>query len=343
VQRASIERHVVKSAPPLADVTFVFTEVNGAKELWADLPERVMVAASASHNDVLRYNLLQLGGYEVKVQRDAFLVAFDNPVDALCWTAAVQLQLLSVKWPEELLAHTLAGKHDDPLTGRTAFQGLRVKMGVHTGTPKIVQRGKVVDANSYQVDAGPVDYVGHTVLRAGRIQAAAHPGQVLLSDTTKLALRQYDAETLNHMHFEDLGEYHLKGLRVPEKLYSALPRELRSRYFAPPICDLPDPHAARDALAELRSAAANHVQAIEKFGWRGVVVWCFFFFFFFFFFFVSFFSFFYIPARTGPRRSLRRARAPPTGSPRGCGWVLQTTRSIRGRSSRLPILSWSRF
>src|SRR3954454_14371000 len=72
---------------------------------------------------------------------------------------------------------------------------VRVRMGLHTGAPLVTVEG----------------YVGIDVHRAARIAAAGHGGQVLLSQRTR-NLVDVD-NTL------DLGEYRLKGLLGPERIY----------------------------------------------------------------------------------------------------------------------------
>jgi predicted ATPase/class 3 adenylate cyclase len=93
--------------------------------------------------------------------------------------------------------------------GQRALDGLpvRVRMGIHTGQPAIL-RGR---------------YVGLDVHRAARICAAAHGGQVVLSQTTRdLA----DVET------RDLGEHRLKDLTQPQRLHQLLAPGLETE-FAP--------------------------------------------------------------------------------------------------------------
>jgi predicted ATPase/class 3 adenylate cyclase len=71
---------------------------------------------------------------------------------------------------------------------------IRVRIGVHTGEPLVL--------------AG--DYVGLDVHKAARICAAAHGGQVLVSHAT----REVAGNGLR-----DLGEYRLKDLTAPERLF----------------------------------------------------------------------------------------------------------------------------
>ena len=73
---------------------------------------------------------------------------------------------------------------------------IRVRMGIHTGEPIVTDGG----------------YVGVDVHRAARIAAAAHGGQIVLSETTR---RLLDSDTATR----DLGEHRLKDLTGPERLH----------------------------------------------------------------------------------------------------------------------------
>ena len=82
--------------------------------------------------------------------------------------------------------------------GRTALASgpMRVRMGIHTGEPIVTDEG----------------YVGIDVHRAARIAAAAHGGQIVLSESTRQLI---DGETA----VRDLGEHRLKDLARAERLY----------------------------------------------------------------------------------------------------------------------------
>src|SRR5215218_2667004 len=81
---------------------------------------------------------------------------------------------------------------------RTALASgpMRVRMGIHTGEPIVTDEG----------------YVGIDVHRAARIAAAAHGGQIVLSESTRQLI---DGETA----VRDLGEHRLKDLARAERLY----------------------------------------------------------------------------------------------------------------------------
>lgn len=73
---------------------------------------------------------------------------------------------------------------------------VQVRMGIHTGEPFVTEEG----------------YVGLDVHRAARIAAAAHGGQIVLSQTTRGFL---DGD----IALRDLGEHRLKDLTEAERLY----------------------------------------------------------------------------------------------------------------------------
>ena len=82
---------------------------------------------------------------------------------------------------------------------------IRVRMGIHTGEPLVTDEG----------------YVGIDVHRAARIAAAAHGGQIVVSETT-CGLLGSDVRLL------DLGSHRLKDMTGPESLF-----QLGDGEFAP--------------------------------------------------------------------------------------------------------------
>ncbi|HEY3107062.1 MAG TPA: adenylate/guanylate cyclase domain-containing protein [Gaiellaceae bacterium] len=154
---------------PSGTVTFLFTDVEGSTRLLEELGAEGYAAALAEHRRVLREAFTTHGGVEVDTQGDAFFVAFSTAPAAL---AAAR--------------EAIAGLQ----TGR-----LRVRMGLHTGTPHRATEG----------------YVGLDVHRAARIAAAGHGGQVLVS-AAAAALAGADG-------LRDLGEHRLKDLSAPERIF----------------------------------------------------------------------------------------------------------------------------
>jgi len=154
---------------PSGTVTFLFTDVEGSTRLLHELGASGYAEALAGHRRVLRGAFGAEGGVEVDTQGDAFFVAFPTAPAALR-AAAEALQGLAVG-------------------------PIRVRIGIHTGTPHLAEEG----------------YVGVDVHRAARIAASGHGGQVLVSATT--------AALVGMDRLRDLGEHRLKDMSAPERIY----------------------------------------------------------------------------------------------------------------------------
>ncbi|MBI4866048.1 MAG: AAA family ATPase [Candidatus Wallbacteria bacterium] len=202
---------------PTGCITLVFTDVEGSTSLWeADTDS--MRSAIALHNELFRARLVSHGGYEVKTEGDAFMVAFAAPAAALAWCLDCQLELLHLPWPDELLRRAEAAvvrQH-----ARLLFRGLRVRMGLHLGTPDCEP----------DPTTGRMDYFGPMVNRAARVGGSAHGGQILLSGAAHAAL----SADFGGVKVKSLGTYNLKGLSTPEQLLEVLPESLADRSFPPP-------------------------------------------------------------------------------------------------------------
>ena len=177
---------------PTGTVTLLFTDVEGSTLLLERLGAERFAGVLALHRRVLREAFSRHGGYEVDEEGDAFLVAFQAAGEAVAAAREAQQGLRSVEWPDG--------------------DGLRVRMGVHTGEPLPV----------------PPKYVGMDVHRAARIMAAGHGGQVLVSETT--------AALLDGVSLRDLGPQRLKDLLQPIRLYELEVDDLPAEF--PPLRSL---------------------------------------------------------------------------------------------------------
>jgi predicted ATPase len=154
---------------PTGTVTFLFTDIEGSTVLLHELGAEAYAQALAEHRRLLREALARRGGVEVDTQGDAFFYVFPTAPGAL--QAAAQGQRALSSGP------------------------IRVRMGLHTGTPHLTDEG----------------YVGADVHRAARIAACAHGGQVVASAST--------AALVGRDGLRDLGEHRLKDLSAPERIY----------------------------------------------------------------------------------------------------------------------------
>ena len=149
-------------------VTFLFTDIEGSTRLLDELGAEGYAQALAAHRLIVRDSVEHHGGVEVDTQGDAFFVAFADASSAAAAAADAQRALA-----------------DGPI---------RVRMGLHTGTPRVSTEG----------------YVGSDVHLGARIAAAGHGGQVLLSGATRGLVGD---EVI------DLGQHRLKDIDAPVSIY----------------------------------------------------------------------------------------------------------------------------
>jgi predicted ATPase/class 3 adenylate cyclase/Flp pilus assembly protein TadD len=201
---------------PTGIVTLVFTDIQGSTALWEYFAGGFKALLN-QHNALFRAAILEFGGYEVKTEGDAFMVAFQDAVPAVAMCLAMQERLNAADWPDSLNDEAIA--HFAGATEDGAFRGLRVRMGVHTGTP---------DCQPDPV-TGRMDYFGREVNRAARVGSVGHGGQLLVSEATWEAVGKdgLPAGTV----IEDLDEHALKGLERREHLRQLLPASLAERCF----------------------------------------------------------------------------------------------------------------
>ena len=166
---------------PTGVVTLLFTDIEGSTRLLREVGD-AYADALAAHRRIVRGAVAAHGGAEVDTQGDAFFVAFARASDAV--GAAVDVQRALASGP------------------------VKVRMGLHTGEPRLTEEG----------------YVGLDVHRAARIAAVGHGGQVLLSQATR-ALVEVDAR--------DLGPHRLRDLSAPERIFQLEIEGLPSEF--PPL------------------------------------------------------------------------------------------------------------
>ncbi|CAI4216174.1 unnamed protein product [Parascedosporium putredinis] len=214
---STLQRLEAEIPAPTGNVSIVFTDIKNSTTLW-------------------EMQLRHIGGYEVKTEGDAFMVSFPTATSALLWCFAVQIQLLEVNWPAEVLG-SLSGQPIYDKDGSLIFKGLSVRMGMHYGetvseTDPVTRR---------------MDYFGTMVNKASRISAVADGGQITVSsdfiseiqrclenyqdtdrngsagtdedfedETFATAIRK-DLRALSSQGFEvkEMGEKKLKGLKTP--------------------------------------------------------------------------------------------------------------------------------
>ncbi|KAJ5168888.1 Adenylate cyclase [Penicillium canariense] len=235
---------------PTGELAIIFTDIKKSTGLWEMCPD-AMRSAISIHNDILRRQLGIIGGYEVKTEGDAFMVAFSTTTAALLWCFNCQNSLLEAEWPTEILDQPQCAVTSD-MEGNIISRGLSVRMGGHWGEP-VCEKDPVTNR---------MDYFGPMVNRASRISAVADGGQIFVSsdfmsdiqrnleifaDSERSAstsssdshprvdsLGQNIRRELNQLNsqgfvIKDQGERKLKGLENPEPLYLVYPHSLAGR------------------------------------------------------------------------------------------------------------------
>ncbi|HEY6069028.1 MAG TPA: adenylate/guanylate cyclase domain-containing protein, partial [Gaiellaceae bacterium] len=173
---------------PSGTVTLLFTDIEGSTKLLHRSGE-LYAELLADHRSIMRASFDSHDGYEVDIEGDAFFVVFQSANAAIAAATEAQRALANHRWPDG---------HE-----------LRVRMGVHSGEPRLVDGG----------------YVGLDVHRAARVMAAGHGGQVVLSNSARSALG-------DEWPVIDLGEHRLKDLLQPEHLFQLVIDELPSEFPA---------------------------------------------------------------------------------------------------------------
>ena len=167
------------SGAPTGTVTCLFSDIEGSTRLELDIGTGPYRDVLETHRRLLRAAWAAHHGHEQATEGDSFFVLFGRAVDGVAAAVDAQRALASATWP--------------------AGVTVRVRMGLNTG----------------EIEATGRDVVGLAINRTARIAAAAHGGQVLLSDATRALVSD---DLPDGVTLRDLGEHRLKDLRAPERL-----------------------------------------------------------------------------------------------------------------------------
>ncbi len=186
---------LLEPEPQVQTLAFLLADIEDSTVLW-ELHTEAMRSAVADHDRIVMAAAEEAGGRLVKRVGDGVDLAFADVGAAVAAASEIQRGLADAAWDE---------------TGP-----LRVRMAVDVG----------------EVEARGGDYFGPVLNRAGRLLAAAHAGQVLLSADAHAAL----AATQGGWQAKALGEFRFKGIGSPQKVFQLLLDGLPAD-FPPPRID----------------------------------------------------------------------------------------------------------
>jgi class 3 adenylate cyclase len=168
----SERRSLGPASAPDGTVTILFSDIQASTELNARLGDVRWLKLLRAHHVIVRREVREHGGFEVKVQGDGFMVAFPSARRAAQCALAIQRAIQA-----EL------GDHPDG--------PIRVRIGMHTG-------------DAMREDD---DFYGRNIALAARIAEHAGAGEVLASAVVKQL-----AESGGDISFEAERVVQLKGL-----------------------------------------------------------------------------------------------------------------------------------
>ena len=132
-------------AAPDGTVTILFSDIEGSTALNARLGDANWMELLHEHNAILRREIANHSGFEVKTEGDGFMIAFGSSRDGLNFAIAAQ--------------QALTERNTDAETT------IRVRIGLHVG--EVVKEGE--------------DFYGRHVAMASRVASQASGGEVLVS------------------------------------------------------------------------------------------------------------------------------------------------------------------
>jgi predicted ATPase/class 3 adenylate cyclase len=174
---------------PTGTLTFLFTDLEGSTRLLHDLGDEAYGELLEAHRRLLRAAFAARDGVEFGTGGDALFVVFPSAAQAVAAAVDGQRELAGHAWP--------------------VGAPVRVRMALHTGEPRVVDG----------------DYVGVPLHVVARLCSAAHGGQVLMSDATRVLA--------GHRDVDDLGAHRLRDVPEPVAIFQLVADGL-ARDFPPP-------------------------------------------------------------------------------------------------------------
>ncbi len=168
----SERRSLRPGSAPDGTVTILFSDIEASTELNARLGDERWLKLLRAHHAIVRREVREHGGFEVKVQGDGFMIAFPSARRAAQCALSI----------DRAIEAELGGHPDGPI---------HIRIGMHTG-------------DAVREDD---DFYGRNVALAARIAEQAGAGEVLASAVVKQL-----ADNSDDISFEHERVVHLKGL-----------------------------------------------------------------------------------------------------------------------------------
>jgi class 3 adenylate cyclase len=166
-------------AAPDGTVTMLFSDIEASTAVNERLGDVRWLGLLRTHHAIVRDQVHEHGGYEVKVQGDGFMIAFASARRAVQCARAIQ---------RAIDAHL--GEHPDG--------PIRLRIGLHTG----------------ETIRDEADFYGKNVVLAARITDQASGGEILASSVVKQL-----TESAGDVRFDNEREVELNGFAGTHTVY----------------------------------------------------------------------------------------------------------------------------
>ena len=175
-ERPSLRR----ATAPDGTVTVLFSDIEGSTELNERLGDVRWLELLRAHHAIVREQVHQHGGFEVKSQGDGFMIAFPSARRGVQCARAIQ----------DAIDDRLGDHPDGPI---------RLRIGLHTG----------------EAIREEADFYGKNIVFAARIADEARGGEILASSVVKQL-----TESAGDLSFENERELALDGLSGTHRVYN---------------------------------------------------------------------------------------------------------------------------
>ncbi|GEM_PF-1853472 len=217
---------------PTGTVTFLLTDVAGSTRQWVHSEEN-MARAIVRHYEIIDHLVAEHGGARPIEQGegDSTVAVFTSPTAAVNAALDIQRAFRDEVWP--------------------TVHPVSLRVALHTGEARLRDES---------------NYSGISVILPARMRDLASPGQVLASSTTRDLVHRVIAGEADEVELIDLGEYHLRDLDGPERIFQLSHPDLAS-HFAPlrsshQAGNLPVPGDSfigrREEIAAIQERLASH-------------------------------------------------------------------------------------